>query len=1121
MHMSNGRVEQHEIDVLMAFNSAVVTSRLYPASAPQVKNSLERGFKALTEHLESYDTFSIGLVSGVNVINQKGVEQEVLDGLTNLVIFRQLGLLEIPAVFFEKGIDLFSFNQIVSVFIAKKEKIKREGGGREFVANLGLISFFPESIEACVTTGKRSEETEKKVTVKTDTDLLAALFGRTDNSDVLAQLHEVLNKTESSVDILVAGIGKLLVVLSKKKAIGMSSDFSELLQRVDSYIVSDSREEIIKGTCAVLASNLQVPALTVLLAQDFVSKFGEELYDGFIAALDDNSLKNLVALYRKYASELENKKSSTAQFQIVVQAAGRLQSTRKVQLLLGKEKAEEIIVRGEVERLKNRLNNSVKAILQGDFSRLSSSEFVRQLPQIILSLAKQDNQTGLTLITILSQKLVTLQGQPRQELAISLILTSQSLIAEKKWSWLHPLIDSFLYWLKNSTTPDSVYEQMAVVVYNYMVEERRAGLYDRADKILNLFYKIRSGEISKSGPVKALIGRVQDRSIDRKSLPSMLVECLENPNDEQLSRRLALQGPIVARYLIDALISSEKTEHRLKILDLLIYNGTALAPIIVDRLNEHMAWYGKRNLIKLLGDSGDVSHAEVVLEYISHEDLRVQREAFICLGKISGDQKKPLFLRALDTASETIRVQLIRSLEPIADEEVVKEFCRLLKEYSQVTDRDVSVVVTQLIRVLSSCPFIVVASTLKDFIAGRRGRYSAQFDEGIWDLAEEALAQVESNLSSNKKKKNIQISQLRKSSQRQATRVAVAGSDKQKSITDTPEEQHIRMLFDRGSNDKAVQDLLALIEKFAKARSFVQAEKLRNWMIEVAPTMLTEIIRAAEIIEEEKSTSIDKEHLEVWSDLYDVLTTEEFSTLYHYLKHKTLSPDQLIVNQGDNQKSLFFINSGTIRLFYTQNGSETFIKSMGQGMVLGAGSFFDASVWTVSASSMGRSEISILNLEDIKGWVDDYPALESKLQDFCYKFEKVDDFFKKSARDRRVHDRINISGRLTAHLLDSQGKPTGVMPKGDLADISGGGISFTIRLTRKSNARILLGRKIRVMLPGGGEQEGTELAVTGDVLAVRSQQSVESEYSVHIKFDEIIEAGLLKKIVVAMNRKAQ
>ena len=75
-------------------------------------------------------------------------------------------------------------------------------------------------------------------------------------------------------------------------------------------------------------------------------------------------------------------------------------------------------------------------------------------------------------------------------------------------------------------------------------------------KILSLFYKIRSGEISKSGPIKALIGRVQDRSIDRKSLPSMLVECLENPNDEQLSRRLALQGPIVARYLIDALISS-------------------------------------------------------------------------------------------------------------------------------------------------------------------------------------------------------------------------------------------------------------------------------------------------------------------------------------------------------------------------------------------------------------------------------------------------------------------------------------------------------------------------------------------------------------------------------------
>ena len=133
--MSNGRVEQHEIDVLMAFNSAVVTSRLYPASAHQVRNSIDRGFKNFTEYLESAGAFSVGLVSGVSVINQKGVEQEVLDGLTNLVIFRQLALLDIPAVFFEKEIDLFSFNQIVSVFNANKEKIKREGGGREFVEN--------------------------------------------------------------------------------------------------------------------------------------------------------------------------------------------------------------------------------------------------------------------------------------------------------------------------------------------------------------------------------------------------------------------------------------------------------------------------------------------------------------------------------------------------------------------------------------------------------------------------------------------------------------------------------------------------------------------------------------------------------------------------------------------------------------------------------------------------------------------------------------------------------------------------------------------------------------------------------------------------------------------------
>lgn len=1117
--MKSEHVEQYEIDVLMALNSAVVTSRLYPASAPQVRNSLERGFKALSECLSVRGAFSIGLVSGVKVINNKGVEEEVIAGLTNLVVFRQMELLNVPVLFLEAGLDQFTFSQIVSVFTAKTEKIKREGGGREYITSLGLISFFPESLADCVEQKKADAPVEKKTTVTISPQLLAALFGREHSPDVLNELHETLNKTTTGVDLLSAAIGRLLVVLSKRSSIAVAPEFSAMLERVDKFIVSDERVAICRKLSSVMASSLQVAALSVLLAQRFSSNFGKLFYQGIVTALDDGKLRQILELYRKYIAQLEGSSADSHQLLVLQEALDGLQENKRVKLFLSKEKADDILVRGEVERLRSRLNTSVAGILHGNFSSLANPEFLRQIPQIITSLARQKNEVGLTFITVLAQQLGSLEGTQKRDLASALLLAAETLLVEKKWKWLYPMIDSFLSWLTLSSVADFIYEKIATVLYRFMVDERREGLYTRSDEILTLFYKIRTGEARKSDPVRALIGRIQDKAIDRKSLPSMLVECLENPADEAASRRLALQGPVVARYLVDTLISTEKTEHRIKVLDLLTYSKSILPSIIIERLGEHMSWYGKRNLIKLLSESGGEEHATEVLPYISHEDLRVQREAFLCLNKIGGKYKKDLLLRAMQDASEATRIQLIRTLGALADEEVAIALCGLLREYAAIKERDTSVIILQLLKVLSFCYFAAVEECLQEFVLSKRGRDSARFDESIWDRAEDALEHVGVGLGESKRKKHIQVSQLRKNSQRQATRLSPQPGDVQALVTNLPEERLIRDLFARGNSEVGARQLLRLIEQLARSRSFAKAEKLRNWLIEVAPTMLTDIIRAAEIIEEEKNTSVDKEHIEIWHALYDLLTTEEFSALYHYLKHMSLPNDQLIVRQGADQKSLYFINSGTIKVFYNNHGAETLIKTVSAGTVLGAGPFFDASVWTFSVACVGRSEISVLNLDDIGNWAEEYPALESKLQDFCHKFEKVEDFFKNTSRDRREHTRVNVKGRLAAQLLDDKGQHTGVMPKGDLCDISAGGISFTIRLSRRSNARILLGRKVKIFLPSDGLQDGSEIGLTGDVIAVRSQLAMENEYSVHVKFDDSIDAPALKLFIIALRRR--
>jgi len=105
-------------------------------------------------------------------------------------------------------------------------------------------------------------------------------------------------------------------------------------------------------------------------------------------------------------------------------------------------------------------------------------------------------------------------------------------------------------------------------------------------------------------------------------------------------------------------------------------------------------------------------------------------------------------------------------------------------------------------------------------------------------------------------------------------------------------------------------------------------------------------------------------------------------------------------------------------------------------------------------------------------------------------------------------------------LVDNRGHSIGVSAMVELSDISLGGISYQVRISKKENARTLLGRKVQVRLPMG-DKPGEFAMITGDILAVRSIYAVESEYSVHVKFDTILGNKKLQEIIRAASREAQ
>jgi hypothetical protein len=546
--------------------------------------------------------------------------------------------------------------------------------------------------------------------------------------------------------------------------------------------------------------------------------------------------------------------------------------------------------------------------------------------------------------------------------------------------------------------------------------------------------------------------------------------------------------------------------------------GSLLAPVILEQLPHPMPWYGKRNLLKLLAETGKEEHTGAAMEFMTHDDLRVQREAFSCIYKISGSQRKQALLQALGLASESMKGQVVKALSALVDEDVIAALADLLVDLQNFSPEVRSPLTQQICRVLLRSSSRNVKDALENLLSlqGRGG--AGRPDPEVKSIVEGAVKQIEAN-----QRKQARLSRQLDNSPSLPTGAASLAADKEekvrKYLTDFPEEVEIRRLLEQMNTVKAKVLLVDLIGKAAGMKQFLQAEKLRDWLIQIDPTAFIEIIRTAELIENEQVPIIDKDQLETWFGLYDMLSTEEYNAFFRAVSCQQYDPEEMIAKQGEPLTSLFFINSGRVKLTFSENGQETLFGIMERGEIIGANSFFNASAWTVSATALGFTEISVLAQDKVKGWQKDYPELEGKLHDFCLKYDGRKDVFLKDGNEEPAEEQIPVSARIEVTLLDQSGREAGLVIAGNLADVSGGGLSCLIGIARKKSVRCLLGQKVRVGFPAGSGIPGSPPAINGTFVALSPSRSVQNEYHVDVRFDQPLPQKDLAEFVTAMQRK--
>lgn len=324
----------------------------------------------------------------------------------------------------------------------------------------------------------------------------------------------------------------------------------------------------------------------------------------------------------------------------------------------------------------------------------------------------------------------------------------------------------------------------------------------------------------------------------------------------------------------------------------------------------------------------------------------------------------------------------------------------------------------------------------------------------------------------------------------------------------TIRETQIFQLAAAGNTEVAKKQLYDLVVSCARKKDFANAERLRERIYEIDPMALMEIIQSGEVIDQEKSEAIDEDDLEIWSKLLASLTTDEFNALYYSMEERTYKPEETIVSQGTNNDELFFINMGSVRVSYMGGEKEMFLKNLNSGEIAGE-NFFNASVWTVSLTASQLTKILILKREKLAELERKNPGLESKLRDFFGRTSDINKMLAAKGMDRRVHDRHKLERRIQLQVVDNKDRVLSSF-KGEMTDISQGGFSFIVRITKKENSRLLLGRNIKAAVPVSGMPDKV---FRGTIIGVQAFDLIVSDYSVHVKLSKELDHHSLQVIV--------
>ncbi len=733
---------------------------------------------------------------------------------------------------------------------------------------------------------------------------------------------------------------------------------------------------------------------------------------------------------------------------------------------------------------------------QGELAEESAT-----LPSVISDLLAEKNSRQVD--RMLEQLAAGLQAdnpQLRLKAACELTDTLELLIAHQEWLRIDKLLPAAESALLAALENEVGVWQLVTALSAFAAYQIEMGRYASARRALLTFS---SAEMLAAAPdqIRTRIQRLLNDMATRPLLELLLVEYLyDKDKSVDAGRLFAVLGQAAAEFLLEPQCMKLYQENKADVLLKLFSEiGPPAEESLCRMLEQTKDWYLIRNIIRLLGDKGGPACFPAVTSFFEHEDIRVKGEVLRAASRIDAPGKKDFFLKALKTAPRQLAELVVGLVGDIPDSSLVAPLADLLDEAVRIKNRAGQNLQLAICLALGKIGSVKAVPTLKKVIAAGSDKELSQVEQQILRAAEQAI-QFISHGGKHKRAGSISPDVPSQNNPFAAREAGI-----------------IRMAMS-GDRTGAAAQLLELIIECVQKEDILNAERLRERFSEINPNAIAEIIQASELIEEAKSGVQVRSYLDIWSNLLHELSSEEFSAIYHELEHRTLEPEEMLVKQGDQNDELFFINHGTVRVYYKKHDRKIYIKSLCDGDLAGE-NFFDTSVWTVSMNAVTESRISVLKRACFERWKEAYPGLEKKLRNFYNKSNNIRDLLQRKGLNRRAFDRYEVCRKVDFQVLEAPGRPLGQKFKGRLADVSRGGLSMTFRMMQQKHVRVLLGRTMQITIPVVGSVSG--LDVRGQVLSIKQADPTPTtktaqeigEYKVSLEFDEPLEHDQLQQVL--------